>query len=80
MAYLESAVVVYLRELYYPDGFSFPLREIPMTILITEIGREAATIVMFRHLRAGQPEVIDARFLPILPSILVSGIFGIISG
>ena len=24
MAYLEAAVVIYLRELYYPDGFHFP--------------------------------------------------------
>lgn len=46
MAYLESAVVVYLRELYYPDGFQFPLTGIPAKILITEIGRETATILM----------------------------------
>ena len=46
MAYLESAVVVYLRELYYPDGFQFPLSGVPLRILITEIGREAATILM----------------------------------
>jgi len=46
MAYLESAVVVYLRELYYPEGFKFPLKEIPTFIYITEIGREIATIVM----------------------------------
>jgi len=46
MAYLESAVVVYLRELYYPDGFHFPLRLIARPIMFTEIGREAATIVM----------------------------------
>ena len=46
MAYLESAVVVYLRELYYPDGFQFPLSGIPLRILLVEIGREAATILM----------------------------------
>jgi hypothetical protein len=46
MAYLESAVVVYLRALYYPQGFRFPLSEIPLTILIVEIGREVATIIM----------------------------------
>ena len=46
MAYLESAVVVYLRELYYPDGFQFPLTGISLRILLTEIGREAATIIM----------------------------------
>lgn len=46
MAYLESAVVVYLRALYYPAGFAFPLVEMPRAILLTEIGREAATLVM----------------------------------
>lgn len=46
MAYLESAVVVYLRELYYPDGFAFPLKLIPDKILLIELGREFATIIM----------------------------------
>jgi hypothetical protein len=46
MAFLESAVVVYLRELYYPDGFQFPLTGIPADIFLTELGREAATILM----------------------------------
>ncbi|MEJ5261323.1 MAG: hypothetical protein WHT45_01480 [Ignavibacterium sp.] len=46
MAYLESAVVVYLRELYYPEGFYFPLKLIPEKILIIELGRELSTIIM----------------------------------
>jgi hypothetical protein len=46
MAYLEATIVVYLRALYYPDGFHFPLVEIPLRILFTEAGRELATIVM----------------------------------
>lgn len=46
MAYLESAVVVYLRELYYPGGFSFPIVPAAMSVALIEIGREAATIVM----------------------------------
>ena len=46
MAYLESAVVVYLRLLYYPDGFTLPLVNIPSEIWIIETGREAATIIM----------------------------------
>ncbi|MDZ7264770.1 MAG: hypothetical protein ONB16_09315 [candidate division KSB1 bacterium] len=46
MAYLESAVVVYLRELYYPDGFNFPIQFIPVPMAIIELGREAATIFM----------------------------------
>ncbi len=46
MAYLESAVVVYLRALYYPDGFEFPLVVIVDRMAAIEIGREAATILM----------------------------------
>ncbi len=46
MAYVESAVVVYLRALYYPDGFQFPLAPMPLGQVAVEIGREAATIVM----------------------------------
>ncbi|MDP2983256.1 MAG: hypothetical protein Q8O92_08000 [Candidatus Latescibacter sp.] len=46
MGYLEAAVVVYLRALYYPEGFSFPLKLIPSEIAVIEIVREAATIVI----------------------------------
>jgi len=46
MAYLESTVVVYLRELYYPDGFSFPIKFIPIQMALIELGREAGTIFM----------------------------------
>jgi len=49
-AYIEAAVVVYLREIFHPDGFIFPLKFIgsifPEAMLRTEIGREAATIVL----------------------------------
>ncbi len=46
MAYLESAVVVYLRAIYYPNGFAFPLKIIPLHMALVEIGREAMTMVM----------------------------------
>jgi hypothetical protein len=46
MAFPESAVVVYLRRLYYPEGFDFPLKMMDQQILVTEIFREAATMVM----------------------------------
>lgn len=46
MGYLETAVVVYLRKLYYPGGFNFPLVPVPYNIAITEFWREVATIVM----------------------------------
>jgi hypothetical protein len=46
MAYLESAVVVYLRAIMYPEGFEFPLAPFRPDIALTEIFREAATIIM----------------------------------
>ena len=46
MGYLESAVVVYLREIFYPEGFSFPLKTMSGRIATTEIFREFATILM----------------------------------
>jgi hypothetical protein len=46
MGYLEAAVVVYLRRLFYPEGFGFPLRGLSMPVGPIEVGREAATVVM----------------------------------
>lgn len=45
-AFVESSVVVYLRSLYYPQGFSFPLKLMSQQHLYVELAREAATIVM----------------------------------
>jgi hypothetical protein len=49
--YIEAAVVVYLREIFYPNGFDFPLSisaidSISRRLLLTEVGREAATLVL----------------------------------
>lgn len=46
MGFLEAAVVIYLRELYYQDGFSFPLRPISPFVGRVEFLREAATVIM----------------------------------
>ena len=45
-AYIESAIVVYLREIYYPNGFEFPLKILINKVAYIEIGRELATIVL----------------------------------
>lgn len=49
--YIEAAVVVYLREIFHPEGFTFPMKvfgagPLAERLLLTEIGREAATIVL----------------------------------
>ena len=46
MAFLESAIVIYLRKIYYPDGFHLPIRIIEPAIAKIEILREAATLIM----------------------------------
>lgn len=50
-AYIEAAVVVYLRTIFHPSGFTFPLTEFGASplwkqLLLIEIGREAATLVL----------------------------------
>jgi hypothetical protein len=44
--FVESSVVVYLRAIYYPDGFTWPLKVISDEHLAVELLREAATILM----------------------------------
>ncbi len=49
--YIEAAVVVYLRQIFHPEGFSFPLISFPLTaqsrsMVLVEVGREAATIIL----------------------------------
>jgi hypothetical protein len=46
MGFFESAVVVYLRELYYPEGFSFPLKIMALEALSIEYLREFSTLIM----------------------------------
>jgi len=46
MGYLESAVVIYIRAVYYPEGFSFPLKEMAPYLATTELIREGATLIM----------------------------------
>jgi hypothetical protein len=46
MGFLEAIVVVYLRELYYPDGFAFPLKLMSPELVTIEWIRETATLVM----------------------------------
>ncbi|UCH80715.1 MAG: hypothetical protein JSW20_13405 [Nitrospiraceae bacterium] len=46
MAFVESAVVVYLRAIYYPEGFSFPLKPLTDYKIFVEVCREIATILM----------------------------------
>ncbi len=46
MGFLEAIVVVYVRELYYPEGFEFPLKPMPGWLILVEIVRELCTLLM----------------------------------
>ena len=45
-AYIEAAIVVYLREIYYPDGFVFPVVIAETRMALTEVIRELATLLI----------------------------------
>ena len=48
MALLESAIVIHLRQIYYPDNILsiFPIRLLSLRDLLIELSRETATVVM----------------------------------
>ncbi len=46
MGLLESAVVIYMREILYPEGFGFPMSPVQPDMMLTELLREGATIIM----------------------------------
>jgi hypothetical protein len=46
MGFLEASVVIYLRELYYPGGFAFPVKPVIIGKLSVEYLREISTVLM----------------------------------
>lgn len=46
MGLMEAIIVVYLRALFYPDGFQFPLQDMPLLLFNCEWLREICTIIM----------------------------------
>ena len=75
MGYLETAVVVYLRAIYYPNGFEFPLVNMNTSIAITELGREAATIIMLAGIGILTGKNATQRFAFFLYSFAIWDIF-----
>lgn len=71
MGFLESAVVVYLRALYYPEGFVFPLKAMPNIIMLTELLREAATLIMLVYIGILSGQTFVQRFSYFLISFAV---------
>jgi hypothetical protein len=75
MGMLESSVVVYLRELYYPDGFQFPIRATSYTVAITELMRELATLIMLLTIGMVAGKTKQERFAWFIYSFAIWDIF-----
>src|SRR5262245_6234060 len=75
MGYLEAAVVIYLRRLYYPHGFDFPLVPITPDIGLIEFLREAATIIMLLGIAVIGGRNLAQRFALFIYSFAVWDIF-----
>ncbi len=66
MGFFESAVVIYLRKIYYPEGFRFPLVPLERNITSVELLRELATVIMLwsiSYLAGRSPSQRFANFL-----------------
>ncbi|MBK6285975.1 MAG: hypothetical protein IPF54_27800 [Draconibacterium sp.] len=64
---------VYLRELYYPYGFQFPLKEMSPAIIIIEWTREICTLLMLGSVAWISGKILIKRF-SVFFSYLVFGI------
>lgn len=75
MGFLETAVVVYLRDLYYPEGFDFPLTAMSESNAIVELLREAATVIMLVGVGVLAGNTANQRFAFFLASFAIWDIF-----
>lgn len=75
MGYLESAVVIYIRAIYYPLGFNFPMKIISQPLMLTEFWREIATIIMLLTIALIAAKTAIARFAYFIYAFAIWDIF-----
>jgi len=75
MGYLESAVVIYIRAIYYPLGFNFPMKIISQSLMLTEFWREIATIIMLLGIALIAGKTAIARFAYFIYAFAIWDIF-----
>jgi len=75
MGYFEAAVVVYLRAIYYPEGFAFPLKAFADYRIVVEVFREIASIGMLVSVAAIAGRRFWERFAWFMLSFAVWDIF-----
>jgi hypothetical protein len=76
VGWFEASVVVYLRELYYPGGFGFPIVLVPGRIAAVELLREAASILLLASAARLAGRLFLERFAAFL---LLFGIWDLVS-
>ena len=75
MGLLEAIIVVYIRQIYYPTGFEFPLKIFELKFYYIENLREIATIVMLISIGVLAGKNLLQRFCFFLFSFAVWDIF-----
>lgn len=75
MGFLEAVVVVYLRQLYYPEGVAFPLRPMGLEGFFFECLREISTIVMLISIGMVAGRIFSERLAYILCCFGIRDIF-----
>lgn len=75
MGLLECAVVIYLRDILYPEGFDFPLNPVRPDLVWTEILREVATLAMLLTVGILAGRTVAGRFAWFLFAFAVWDIF-----
>jgi len=75
MGLFEAAVVIYLREIMYPGGFEFPLAPVLPHLAVTEILREASTMIMLICIGLLAARTFSQRFAWFMYSFAIWDIF-----
>lgn len=75
MGLFESVVVIYLRRLMYPGGFSFPLAPIDPSLALIELSREGSTLVMLVCVSMLAARTFSERFAWFIYSFAIWDIF-----
>jgi hypothetical protein len=75
MGFLEAAVVIYLRALYYPAGFKFPMSIMPVQIIGVELCRELSTLIMLFSIAWIAGKKLTERFAYFIYSFAIWDIF-----
>ena len=73
--YIEAATVIYLRKIYYPDGYIFPIILADIDIASVEIMRELMTLIIILAVA----ELTYRTFLKKLAAYMLSLGYGIFS-